>query len=440
MCALPHGPNFYATHADCSGFYSVVASLFSNAADKQFRRDPRDFSRNGTLSPQLLTTLLLYMVADGNRRGYQLLLDGFWDEARSYGLELPTDEPVSAASFCTARHKITPDLLRHTLREVASTTFPSTFGASRRWHGRRVFAVDGTKVNLQRSPDLEYAFGVPEGAYCPQVLVSVLFDVCAKAPVDIEVDSFATSEREHLFSMLPSLASGDILVLDRGYPSHEVLQELVHDDLDFLIRVPASHSFSVIDELRESDGDDYLYRLDPPPGSPPEWDSITVRAIRLKTPDGDESFFFTSLRRSEFSRQQLRELYHMRWNVEEFYKLFKSAYVGQGQFRSKSPTGIRQEIHALILFLAITRILMATAAKAHNADYDSVSQKSAVLGLAAYMTRLFLSTDHDYALRELQALLRRFVRNPCKPRPGRTAPRVSFRPRLRWGPTGRQGG
>ena len=111
------------------------------------------------------------MVADGNRRGYQLLLDGFWDEARSYGLELPTEEPVSAASFCTARHKITPDLLRHMLHEIASTSL-ETNGKSQRWYGKRVFAIDGTKINLQRSPDLEAAFGVPEGCYCPQVLVT----------------------------------------------------------------------------------------------------------------------------------------------------------------------------------------------------------------------------------------------------------------------------
>ena len=402
----------------------------------EFRRDPRDFSRAGPLSPQLLTTLLLYMVADGNRRGYRHLLDAFWDEARVHGLPLPTAEPVSAPSFCDARHKITSGLLRHVLHEVASTFVGQAFGPSRRWMGRRVFAMDGTKINLHRSHDLEAAFGVPEGGYCPQVLMSVLLDVCAKAPVDVEVCGFASSEREHLLAMLPSLEPGDVLVLDRGYPSHEVLQALAHAGVDFLIRVPSSATFAVIDDLRESDADEYLYYVDPPKGSPPDWTPLKLRAIRLRTPEGGESYFLTTLMRSSFSRPQLRELYRMRWEAEEFFKLLKGPYIGQGQFRSKSPGGVLQELHVLTLFLLIARVLMATAARATETEYQSLSPKSAVLGLAAYVTRLFLCADPDFALNELQALTQRIVRTRDKRRPGRSCPRVSFKPRLRWTPTG----
>ena len=124
----------------------------------------------------------------------------------------------------------------------------------------------------------------------------------------------------------------------------------------------------------------------------------------------------------------------------EFYKLMKGPYIGQGQFRSKSPEGIKQEIHALVLFLAIARVLMATAAKVEREDYKSLSQKSAVLGLADYITRLFLESDEDFAARELRALLRRVVRSREPKRAPRSAPRVSVKPRPRWDPSGRVGG
>jgi len=321
----------------------------------------------------------MYMVADGNRRGYRHLLDGFWDEARSYGLELPTESPVSAASFCSARHKITNAHLRRMLHELAGSPFEQVFGHSQRWFGRRVFAVDGTRINLQRSPDLEYAFGVPEGGYCSQVLMSVLLDVCTKAPIDLEVSSYESNEREHLLGMLPSLERGDVLLLDRGYPSHEVLQTLVQEGIDFLIRVPTSQTFALVDELRQGKGNDYLFYVDPPEGSPKDWTRLVLRAVRLRNGDGQVSYFLTTLRRSEVSRKQLRALYHMRWEAEEFFKLLKGPYIGQGQFRSKTPSGVLQELHALTLYLLIIRILMATAANATGAKYGSLSPKSAVL-------------------------------------------------------------
>lgn len=432
-------PQFQGRNSDSARVFSLVSKVFSTVSNPAFRRKERDFSRDGPLSPQLLTTLLLYMVADGNRRGYVHLLDGFWDEARSYGLSLPTEEPIAAASFCTARHKITSDLLRRLVHEVAGS-FDKSFGKSLRWHGRRVFAIDGTKINLQRSPDLNAAFGVPNDAYCPQVLLSVLLDVCGKVPVDLEIAPFASSERDHLLAMLPRLKPRDVVVLDRGYPSHEVLQALTEAKVDFLIRVPSSHTFAAIDYARESPGDDYRVIIDPPAGSPGGWCPLRLRVVRLTNPCGEETFFLTSLRRSHFSRALLRQLYHMRWDAEEFYKLAKGPYIGQGQFRSKTPAGVRQEMHALVLFLAVARFLLAAATRATKGDYLESSQKAAVLGTADYITRLFLADDQDFALRELLALLQRIARRRDKRRPNRSFPRVSYKPSPRWGPNGRRGG
>jgi hypothetical protein len=128
----------------------------------------------------------------------------------------------------------------------------------------------------------------------------------------------------------------------------------------------------------------------------------------------------------------------MRWEAEEFFKLLKGPYIGQGQFRTKSPEGVRQEIHALVLFLAIARVILVTASRSTGRNSQSLRQKAAVIGLADYVTRLFLSSaDAEYAMRELRALLERIARTAYERRPGRSAPRVSFRPRLRWGPRGR---
>lgn len=418
----------------------MISSALSGSCDPLFRRDPRDFSRAGPLTPDLLITLLLFMVADGNRRGYRHLLEAFWDDARVHGLPLPSEEPISAASFCEARPKITSEFLKHVLYRIADLAFAAGSVCTQRWHGRRVFAADGAKINLQRSADLDRAFGGPSGAYCPQLLVSVLYDVCAKVPVDVVVAPFATDERAHLTPMMPSVAEGDILVLDRGYPSHEVLQMLDKEHVDFLMRVPYTNTFAAIERLREGSSTDCIVSIDPPEKSPDSWRPLKLRAVKLQAPDGAESYFLTSLSKKEIRLEELAELYHMRWEVEEFFKLFKGSYVGQGQFRSKSASGVIQEILALVLFLAVTRLCMSTAASVAGMDYPSISQKGAVLAMAAYVSRILLAPDERRALHELDKLLRRICRVREPRRPGRSFPRRSFQPNRKWGPRGRRGG
>lgn len=379
------------------------------------------------------------MVADGNRRGYRHLLRAFWDEAAARGLPLPSEEPVTAASFCEARHKITADQLRDLLYEVAWATPDGHELGNRRWKGRRVFAVDGTKINLQRDPELEYAFGVPEGAYCPQILLSVLVDVCTRIPMDLEVSGYATSEREHLAKMMTSLEAGDVLVLDRGYPSHELLQVLTQSSVDFLIRVPRSNSFAVIDEFRRSGAADRMLTIELPLDGREDWRPLRVRMVRLDGPDGQPSLFITSLPRLQFSLAALAELYHMRWEAEEFFKLLKSSYIGQGQYRSKSASGVVQEIHATVLFLTIARLCSGVAAERIQNPEQSPSQKGAVLALAAFLTRILLEPDQRRARHVLGAMIDRIAATPEKRRPNRTLPRRSFKPQPRWGPAGRRG-
>mgnify|MGYP006135074021 CR=1 FL=1 len=52
--------------------------------------------------------------------------------------------------------------------------------------------------------------------------------------------------------------------------------------------------------------------------------------------------------------------------------------------------GLVQEIHALTLFLSISRYLMAMAAEVDGQDVNEIGQKAAVLATADYVVRFFL--------------------------------------------------
>jgi hypothetical protein len=414
--------------------FGLISKLFETSPELKQR--PKDFTRDGPLSPELIVTLLLYLIADGGRRGYRHLLTGFWDEAKDHGLPLPTDEPVSAPAFCKARRKLKPEVLQALLDQVTEA-FQKTHGSHHRFKGRRVLALDGSKISVQRSESLWSAFGGPTSGYCPQIMVSVLHDVIARMPVAATVAPYAASERDQIPLLLRHLRPGDILVLDRGYPSYELIQQLLDHGIDFVIRTPAQQTFHAVQTFLESGGDDYRILLADTHRKKHE--PIEVRAIRSEGPDGQPNVILTSLRRRHFSRRDIRRLYAMRWEVELFYRLEKGDYIGHGQFRARSPEGVKQEVHAMLLFTALSRYFMAAASQLHDVPFTEVSQKGAILTTAAYLTRMFLATDERAAGELMTRLLERISRITDKPRPKRSCPRRSFRPRPRWGAGGRCG-
>lgn len=382
--------------------------------------------------------MLLYMAGDANRSGYTRLCEAFWDECRSFGIALPTEEAVSGSAFCQARPKLSNAFLRSVLHQV-SEAHDASFPELARWRGRRVFAVDGSKANVQRSEALRRLFGVPSGAHCPQILISTLINVISDVPSDVVVAPTATSERELLLQHLDRLSPGDVLLLDRGYPSFEILQLLSERDIDFVIRVPKAHTFGAVDTFLASGGNDYRLLIEPPANCKRGAQPIEVRAVKTWSPKEDTIVFLTSLRRCNITTMQVCELYRLRWRIEETFKVIKGTYLGAGQLHSKRPHGVVQEILAVMIFTAISRFFAGAAAVEHGVPYHEVSVKGAVLSLAAYVTRVMLCTDPVRVRQWLTALLHRVACARERRRPGRSFPRRSFKPSHRWGPDGRRG-
>ena len=405
-----------------------------------FRKTPRDFRRSGPLSPRLLVMLLVSMAANAGRRGYGLLLERFWSEARTAGLDLPTERPVSAAALCQARQKLDAEAVRALVWRAAER-FEGDWGERHRWRGLRVFAVDGSRANVQRSEALWERYGGDSKGGCPQVLLSTLFDVVSKVPHDVAVAPYGSDERQLLLGHLDRLRAGDLLVLDRGYPSFEVLCHLEGRGLDFAMRVRTQSGFPAVTRFVESgrrDGrieitvpQDYRMKDVPP---------VSVRAVRIERRGAEPMVVLTSLPRRRFPIKAIRELYAMRWRIESYYQVVKGGYFGQGQFHAKTPDGVEQEVYAQALLVALSRHLMAGASATHAVPYEEVGEKAALLAVADDLTRLLLTQRPADAAALLEHLLDRIARHRVKPRPGRSYPRRSFKPASKWHARGKRGG
>lgn len=416
-------------------YFSEVEAFLSSPEFENLRENDADFSRSGPLSLRVMLTLILYMVADAGRRGYKPLLDAFWDECETLGIDLGTSDPVSAEAFCKARKKIPPPMILALLWH-AGLEFDRNFGDRYRRKGHRILAVDGMNMQVQRSAELFDALGTHGGGHNPQMLVSTLYDVLSRVPHDVTIAPTHGSERAELDSMLDSLMPGDILVLDRGYPSFQLFSELRRRRVHLLVRLPMG-LFGAVEEFVASGGTDGWITIHPTSSSTTHT-PLRLRVVVHEREDAEPIVLITDLEEAEFDRAEIGDLYHLRWEEEEYYKLPKGDYVGQRQFHSKSLEGLKQEVFAFALFISIVRGLSAAAAVDADVPPKHIYQKTAILALADYLTRLLLEDRRQELARIMGRLIHRIGRTVVPPRPGRSHPRVSYRPRLRWTPSGKR--
>ena len=89
------------------------------------------------------------------------------------GVELPQTTPVAASAFCAARAKRDENSFKQLHAQLLRQY--DRHGDERRWHGHRLFAVDGSKINLPRRL-LRNGYRTPsDNAHYPQGLLSCLY-------------------------------------------------------------------------------------------------------------------------------------------------------------------------------------------------------------------------------------------------------------------------
>jgi hypothetical protein len=347
----------HATLCDIRKHFSSISELLSSEKDQIFRLRSADFTRSRVLSPELVVMLLLYLVADAKKRGYQLLLRSFWDECSSHGLPLGSETPVTGQAFCAARRKLKPELLRQLVLRSAAQ-WDAQHGASHRFRGFRVLAIDGAKINLNRGDELFDYFGAPSGGHYPQMLLSTLYNPLSKRVHDLRVAPQDGDERRELEELMSSLSPGDLLVADRGYPSFRIFEKLLQAGCHFVIRSPKSQTFKEVQSFVESGRKQGWVTLYPPSDYPDRAAApIKLRIAVFREFSEDPIVLLTDLGSRSLTRQDLLTIYRLRWKIEEFYGLAQGDYLGQRQYHATTPEGIMQEVFAMALLINLVRSL-----------------------------------------------------------------------------------
>jgi hypothetical protein len=429
-------------------------NIIPKALDVKQKLCPKHFTRTRKLPLSKVITCTLSLVGNGTDNGVDIHVGNVFRNARRSGL-WPSAEAVHRSALSKARQKVPWEVFQESLHDavgVAYGLWPDD--PQYTWHGRSVFAIDGSKYTLPATEALRNEFDPTSGlehagkGHYPQCLVSTLYDVFRRLPVARTIASIHRSEREEAAALLPRVPDKSVLLFDRGYPSYDLFRLLTNTYRQaFVFRCPASATFPAVEAFVKSGKPAATIWITPSnkalaklsPRQRKRLKAIRVRVLLLHHPDGTVSVLITNLlNRRRYPREDVITLYFRRWHVEDYYRDEKVTLQIE-TFHSRTPNGIRQELFAAMIMTVIARTMMLLAANECLDEHQRCQFKNAILTLAAEAA-LLVPEDPEQALVIFKELLQEIARvkyyPPATPRPAQ--PRINKHPLNKWSKRNRQ--
>jgi hypothetical protein len=274
---------------------------------------------------------------------------------------LPVAEP-SEAALTKARRRVGPQPLR-ALFELLRGPVASMAGPVR-WRGLLVCAIDGTTLfaadsaaNLARYS--KQRGGRTGGSSYPMLRLVTVMACGTRSVMDAVFGPITSGETTYAKDLLARLPAGVLLLADRNFAAGHLLKIVTGRRAHLLVRaktgrggpkLPVLHRFPD-GSCRSVFGGQSVRVIDA---------EISI-ATKAGTVTGVYRLITTLLDAEAYPATAMLRLYHERWEIETAYLEIKSSILGGRVLRARTPTGVDQEIHALLVTYQILRTAMTDA-------------------------------------------------------------------------------
>ena len=363
---------------------------------------------------------------------------------------LPQKKPISASSFSEARKKLDEAIFKVLNQRIitAHDTLTELDDQPYLWFNHRLFAVDGSKLNLPREL-IDQNYRTPsKDAYYPQGLLSCLYQLKSKIPYDFDLVNHG-NERQCALAHLKTLTTHDVVVYDRGYFSYAMLYYHVQRGVHPIFRLQ-KNTFKAIDDFRNSTQTDQIITLLPSKDTQREirkqypdiqFEALTIRLIKY-TLEGKTYCIGTTLIDEHYTIEALKEVYHARWGIEELYKISKNMMIVD-DFHGRSERAVKQELFAHFVLITMSRLCTNESDSLLNSllnlNPDEMEPEQAIQ--ANFKNSLATMSRHLEDIlfvpvrcikKVMDDIISSIARNHQKLRPGRSYVRKSKKPVNKW--------
>lgn len=373
----------------CLGTYDLrnvrkIRSILENCIDdlvKNHRdilcKDPlRNFTRSCYFNPtKIISTLLRF----GAKNAENELIDLLNCENTAKNIN---------ASFLMQRRKLGKDCLPFLFNSFTESIMnePSLGFDKCLIKGHHILAADGSDVNIAYNPLDELTYIKKEGKRgYNQIHLNTLHDVCTDTFLSASVQGIhKKQERRALIEMISKLKNPEkcIVTADRGYESFNVFAAMIESGANYVIRLKDIDSNGIISsyDLKDEEFDVYIstkltkrrtketlgdintYTVLPYYTDFDFFDEdmmydIEVRIVRFRLPNGKYVCVATNLDPEEFSPDDLRKIYHLRWGLESAYRKLKYT-IGLVNFHSRKMEYVMQELYARLTMYNYTAFIV----------------------------------------------------------------------------------
>jgi hypothetical protein len=323
------------------------------------------------------------------------------------------------SSLSEARQRLGKEPVK-ALFEKSAEHWASQTHVDDNWHGLQPFAIDGTTLRTEDTPELREHFGSAntsgefESGY-PVMQLTCLMNVRSHIVLRAEAGEYRESELFQTTKMLESVPDNSVLLMDKLYHCAKLLLELenkgnsrfwvtpIRKDLKYGV----THSYADNDHLVERDLSS-ARRKDKT--LPKRWG---MRLVTYKTANGTTVKLATNLPHDDYPAAGIIALYKERWEIELGYREVKTSMLNKAiTLRSKKIDLVYQELYGMLIAYNLVRHEIALTADNVGLRPTRISFKSC-LRIVLYDYAITASTNSLHTIparmKDLTETLKDFI-------------------------------
>jgi len=337
-------------------FFPFLQNLIKGEKESYILEENK-FSRNR----KMIFEEFVYYILGNTGKTSVLELDEFFYIKNGDG-----EMSISKQNLSKQRSYLSPLIFKHTIRDALKMAYSTNKFDFKTFKGYFVFATDGSQVELPNTKKTREEFDVPLRALketdTPKARISVFSDVKNDFIIDSNISSVNIGEEILAFENIEKASEivdlkKSIVIFDRYYASIELFMQLLEKESNFIFRLKKSDYKKERESMKTDDefisinlkrsrtknikNDDLREKAD-------EIDFLDLRIVDIELETGEIESLITNLPEEIASKEELKELYGERWQIEKGYDVLKNK-IHIENFSGKKRIIIEQDFYAQTL-------------------------------------------------------------------------------------------